>query len=99
MIILNYCIPAYDYREWDYLIKNHDVSMEYPPSELHLNIDVTKLTQNDIDWMKVNCKGQLIEIIPEIKKYNFEHHKIKDLKIKIQNIRPPKIMKKITKKK
>ena len=43
--------------------------MEYPPVHLHLNIDVTKLNQDDIDWMKVNCGSQLIEIIPEIKKH------------------------------
>ena len=28
-----------------------------------------KLNQDDIDWMKVNCRSQLIEIIPEIKKH------------------------------
>ena len=72
MIILNYCIPPYDYREWDYIIKNYDVSMVYPPSELHLKIDVSKLTQKDINWMKDNCNRQLIEIIPEIKKYNYK---------------------------
>lgn len=94
MIIFNYCLPAYNYKDWDYLIKNHNVSMEYPPSNLHLNIDVSKLTQDDIDWMKINCRNQLIEIIPEIKKHN---EKIRNLKFKIQGMNPPKIMKKIKK--
>lgn len=94
MIILNYCLPALNYREWDYLLKNHNVSMEYPPSNLHLNIDVSKLNQDDIDWMKINCRNQLVEIIPEIKKHN---EKIRNLKLKTQKMNPPKIMKKIKK--
>lgn len=69
MIVLNYCLPAYDYRQWYCLLRFNEVSMEYPPVHLHLNIDVTKLNQDDIDWMKVNCGSQLIEIIPEIKKH------------------------------
>tara|TARA_Y100000389_G_C17291052_1_gene428063 strand:+ start:434 stop:766 length:333 start_codon:yes stop_codon:yes gene_type:complete len=72
MIILNYCLPAYSLREWDYLLKNYDVSMEYPPPNLHLKIDVAKLTQDDIDWMKIHCTTQLKEIIPEIKKHNYK---------------------------
>lgn len=91
MIILNYCLPAYNYKEWYYLLKNYDVSMEYPPSHLHLNIDVTKLTQDDVDWMKINCREQLTEIIPEIKEHN---ERIRNYKLKTQQFNPPKIMKK-----
>lgn len=94
MIILNYCLPAYNYKEWDYLLKNHDVSMEYPPSHLHLNIDVTRLTQDDIDWMKINCRDQLKEIIPEIKKHN---ERLINYKLTMQKINPPKIMTKVKK--
>jgi hypothetical protein len=94
MIILNYCLPACNYKEWDYLLKNHDVSMEYPPSHLHLNIDVTRLTQDDVDWMKINCRGQLKEIIPEIKKHN---ERLRNYKSKMQKMNPPKIMTKVKK--
>ena len=48
----------------------NDVSMEYPPKHLHLEIDVSKLNQKDIDWMRDHCRDRLIEIIPEIRKYN-----------------------------
>ena len=70
MIILNYCLPACNYDIWYYLNHYNDIQIEEPPEELHLNIDITKLNQADIDWMKINCKSQLMEIIPEIKKYN-----------------------------
>ncbi len=70
MIILNYCLPAYNYKEWYHLLRLNDVSMEYPPPNLHLIIDVAKLTQDDIDWMKIHCRTQLKELIPEIKKHN-----------------------------
>jgi hypothetical protein len=95
MIILNYCLPAYNYKEWDYLLKNHDVSMEYPPSHLHLNIDVTRLTPDDVDWMKIYCRDQLTEIIPEIKKHN---ERLRNYKLKMQKMNPPKIMTKVKKK-
>ena len=51
--------------------------MEYPPKHLHLEIDVSKLNQKDIDWMQKHCINRLIEIIPEINKYN---QKIKNQK-------------------
>lgn len=89
MIILNYCLPPYSLREWDYLLKNNDVSIEYPPPELHLNIDVSRLTREDIDWMKINCRDQLKEIIPEINKHN---EKLRNYKLTIQKMNPPKIM-------
>lgn len=94
MIILNYCLPAYNYREWDYLLKNYNVSMEYPPSYLHLNIDVTRLTQDDVDWMKINCRDQLTEIIPEIKKHN---ERLRNYKLTMLKMDPPKIMTKMKK--
>ena len=68
--------------------------MEYPPKNLHLEIDVSKLNQNDIDWMKIHCRDRLIEIIPEIKKYN---KNLENYKMKIQKVTPPKIMKKVKK--
>ena len=94
MIILNYCLPAYNYKEWDYLLKNYDVSMEYPPSHLHLNIDVTRLTRDDVDWMKINCRDQLTEITPEIKKHN---ERLRNYKLTMQKMNPPKIMTKVKK--
>lgn len=67
MIILNYCLPACNYDIWYYLNHYNDIHIEEPPKELHLNIDISKLTKGDIDWMKIHCKSQLIEIIHKIK--------------------------------
>ena len=72
------------------------VLIETPPKNLHLEIDVSKLNQNDIDWMKIHCIDRLIEIIPEIKKHN---QKFKNCNIKQGKISHPKIMKKVKKKK
>lgn len=94
MIILNYCLPAYNYKEWYHLLRLNDVSMEYPPPNLHLIIDVAKLTQDDIDWMKINCRDQLKEIIPEINKHN---EKLRNYKLTIQKMNPPKIMTRVKK--
>lgn len=95
MLILNYCLPPCNYRLWDYLINRYEVSIESPPPHLHLNIDVTKLTRGDIDWMKTYCKDQLIEILPEIRAYNNKLYGEKYVNLKSENKTIiPKIMKK-----
>lgn len=99
MLILNYCLPPCNYRLWDYLINKYEVLIESPPPHLHLNIDVTKLTRGDIDWMKTYCKDQLIEILPEIREYNDKLHRDKLENFKQENKGTiPKIMKKIKRK-
>ena len=102
MINLNYILPPWTYQEWYALSRLDQIQIEAPPKHLHLEIDITKLNQNDIDWIRTHCS----QILPELKQLLDEHNeKIKQYQYyqeSIQSyekkIKPPKILKKIQKK-
>ena len=81
VMIVNHIIPWMNFQEWHEIIQSHKVMISNPPPELHLNIDITKLNQDDIDWIKIHYR----QLIPELKILLDQHNKkIKEYRKTIQ---------------
>jgi hypothetical protein len=94
MLVLNYLIPALDFQGWHALIRDQEYQLENPPKELHLVMDITRLNQTDIDWIRYHC----VHIIPELKILLKKHNeKVKEYRKTLNKALPKediKLMKK-----
>ena len=70
MIELDYIIPPWSFQEWYALSLSDQIQVESPPKHLHLELDITKLTRSDIEWIERSCS----HIIPELNKLFDEHN-------------------------
>jgi hypothetical protein len=95
MIVLNYLIPPLNFQEWHSFIQDQNYKLEYPPKELHLVMDITRLNQTDIDWIRYHC----VHIIPELKVMLKKHNdKAKEYRKTLNKALPKediKLMKKV----
>ena len=94
MLVLNYLIPPLDFQGWHALIQDQEYQLENPPEELHLVIDISRLNQVDIDWIRYHCP----RIIPELKILLKQHNeKVKEYRKTLNKALPKediKLMKK-----
>tara|TARA_B100001093_G_C26751943_1_gene981583 strand:+ start:436 stop:750 length:315 start_codon:yes stop_codon:yes gene_type:complete len=99
MIVLNYILPPLSYQEWHTLSRLDQIQVESPPKHLHLEIDITKLNKNDINWVQEKCSHIVPELVILFNEYN---QKEKQYQESIQSyekkIKEPKIIKKQRKK-
>jgi len=94
MLVLNYLTPPLDFQGWHSLIRDQEYQLENPPEELHLVIDIARLNQLDIDWIRYHCPC----IIPELKLLLKKHNeKVKEYRKTLNKALPKediKLMKK-----
>ncbi len=99
MIVLNYILPPLSYQEWHTLSRLDQIQVKSPPKHLHLEIDITKLNKNDINWVQEKCSHIVPELVILFNEYN---QKEKQYQESIQSyekkIKEPKIIKKQRKK-
>ena len=95
MIVLDYILPPLSYQEWYALSRSDRIQIKSPPKHLHLEIDITKLTKNDINWVQEKCSHIVPELVILFDEYN---QKEKQYQESIQSygkkIKAPKIIKK-----
>ena len=102
MIELDYIIPPWSFQEWYALSRLDKIQIESPPKHLHLEIDITKLNQDDIEWIKRKCSHIIPELVILLDEHNQKVEQYQQYQESIQSyekkIKAPKIIKKQRKK-
>ena len=102
MIELEYILPPWSYQEWYALSRLDKIQIKPPPKHLHLEIDITKLNQTDIEWIKGNCRHIIPDLSILLDEHNQKVEQYKQYQDSIQSygkkIKAPKIIQKVKKK-